>query len=221
MKLVEGIWIPKGDTHFPPILAASPKVDGKATYQLKKYHEARKHVRAFGFAVDVGGHVGLWARVMAKDFEHVVSFEPMPIHQQCYERNLEGHNNVTLFRYALSDRQTTLNIHMPADNTGHSHAASSPNAKDVTLVPAVPMDALEFPARIDFLKIDVEGYEKFVVLGAEQTIRDHKPVIIIEQKPNGNAERYGEHQHAAVNLLKAWGMREVGVMAGDHILVWA
>lgn len=46
-------------------------------------------------------------------------------------------------------------------------------------VPLVSVDSLEL-ARADLLKIDVEGMEMAVLLGARATIEQHKPVICIE-----------------------------------------
>ncbi|TIU67562.1 MAG: hypothetical protein E5W13_31365, partial [Mesorhizobium sp.] len=75
-------------------------------------------------------------------------------------------------------------------------------------------------AGIDFLKIDVEGFEKPILEGGEQTIRREKPVIIIEQKPNGNAERYGRDRFAALDLLKAWGGKVKWEIGGDFLVEW-
>jgi FkbM family methyltransferase len=214
MKQIRGIWFPDGDTHFQAQLAASPLVAGKGTYQFAKYQAALRHVRRRDHAVDVGAHVGLWSRLMAMDFAKVTAFEPLAEHRECFARNLEGASNVNLHPFALSDRLERLSIHMPADNTGHAHVR-----KDGESVLAVPLDSQKC-AGIDLLKIDVEGFELQVVTGAEQTIRSHRPVIVIEQKPN-NAERYGNGRLDAVRLLKSWGMKEAQVLKGDHIMVFA
>ncbi|RWD13572.1 MAG: FkbM family methyltransferase, partial [Mesorhizobium sp.] len=47
-------------------------------------------------------------------------------------------------------------------------------------------------AGIDFLKIDVEGFEKPILEGGEQTIRRERPVIIIEQKPTATPSATAE-----------------------------
>lgn len=228
MKLVHGIYLPDADEHFPPHLAASPKIDGKGTYQLNKYKEVMKHVAARGLAVDIGGHVGLWAMNMVRDFARVWSFEPIQMHRDCFQANLAGASNVKLFPYALSNQEQRLYFDIPADNTGHTQvtvAAYDPEEALEAQKPtqsyadAVTLDSVEFPVQIDLLKIDVEGFEYNVLEGALETLRDHKPTIIIEQKPN-NAERFGRGQRDAVKLLRSLGMREVTIISGDHIMVW-
>lgn len=61
-------------------------------------------------------------------------------------------------------------------------------------VARVPLDLWDMP-QVDFLKIDVEGMELDVLMGAEQTVRRARPVICVE------ADRAS--QYAA---LLAWGM---------------
>lgn len=64
MKQVHGIWFPDGDEHFEKQLREAPVVYGAKTYQYKKYVKALAHVSRRMFALDIGGHVGLWSRVM-------------------------------------------------------------------------------------------------------------------------------------------------------------
>lgn len=216
MKQVVGIWLPKDDHHLEPILKMGPVVRGRTTYQYHKYQKALKFVRRQRLAVDVGGHVGLWSRVMSYDFYRVVTFEPVALHRQCFEKNCVECLNVELRPFAVGASTNKVEINTPYDNTGHSQVLEVADAT----IPMVTLDTQEFGDHIDFLKIDVEGYELNVVRGGEETIRRDRPVIIIEQKPNGNAENFGFKQHDAVNLLKKWGMKEMAVMSGDHIMVW-
>lgn len=213
MKKVCGIWLPDGDQHFKDQLPHGPVIRGKATYQYRKYAAALKYVRVMDHAVDVGGHVGLWSRVMSYDFNKVTAFEPLEAHRQCFVHNVPNIHNVTLLPYAVGATAGTTKIHMPADNTGHAHVLHEGEECEVVTLDSMTLD------RIDFLKIDVEGFEFSVLCGAEETIKRDRPVIIVEQKPD-NAERYGQDRYDAVKLLKDWGMREAEIISGDHIMVW-
>lgn len=210
MKLVRGIWFPDGDSHFEAQLEANPLIDGRGTYQLRKYRAARDLVQNRRHAVDVGGHVGLWSRVMALDFAKVTALEPLSAHRECFVLNAPG---VTLLPFAAGAHAGDVRVRMPPDNTGNAHIDDlGENVRMVTL------DSLDLDP-VDLLKIDVEGFERAVVEGAEQTIRRNRPVVVVEQKPK-HAERYGWRQLDAVAFLKDLGMAEVTVMNGDHILTW-
>lgn len=221
MKQILGIWLPDHDEHFEAQMANGPLVDGKGTYQWKKYQMALPHVKKRGHALDVGGHVGLWSRVMARDFDAVTAIEPMAELRKCFVRNVPA--RVTLLPYAAGAGPGMVRIGFPTDNTGNARVAETggkvfEQTADAELVEVVTIDGLGLPA-IDFLKIDVEGYEFEVITGAETTIRSHRPVMVVEQKPD-QAERYGRCRWDAVELLKSWGMKQAHEIGGDHIMVW-
>lgn len=221
MKDIRGIWFPDHDDHFEAQLAGGPLVDGKGTYQWKKYQLALPHVKSRGHALDVGGHVGLWSRVMAMDFESVTAIEPMSALRECFVRNVP--ERVKLLPYAVGDRSGKALIGFPTENTGNARVAELgeqifEETDRAETVEVVTLDSLDLP-HVDFLKIDVEGYEFEVIAGAEQTIRGHRPVMVVEQKPL-QAERYGRGRWDAVGLLKSWGMKQAHEIGGDHIMVW-
>ena len=211
MKQTLGIWLPDSDKHFAVQIAGNPLVAGKGTYQWKKYVAALAHVKHRGHAVDVGAHVGLWSRLMAMDFEWVTAFEPVDEHCECFRANVTA-ENVTLVPCAVGAEQKQVSVVVDGGNSGNAHLCDGADVLMVTL------DSMRSTS-VDFLKIDVEGWERDVLLGGEQTIREDKPVIAIEQKP-GNAERYGIGQYDAVKLLKSWGMKEASRIGDDYVMAW-
>lgn len=213
MKEIRGIWFPDGDTHFAGQLAHNPLVAGRGTYQYRKYQAALPHVRGRIHAVDVGAHVGLWSRVMALDFEKVTAFEPVADHIACFERNIPD-QRVQLHAVALAEKAGELRFAPVADNSGNAAVGDDGEA-----VKARTLDSFRL-RDVDLVKIDVEGFEVPVIIGGEKTLKREKPAIIVEQKPNGNAERYGRGQLDAVELLKSWGAVVVHEIGGDFLLVW-
>ena len=72
---------------------------------------------------------------------------------------------------------------------------------------------------VDFLKIDCEGYEVFVVEGEPGAIARCRPCVIVEQKEEtGMVERYGVGPIDAVLALEAMGAIRRRVIQGDYIL---
>jgi FkbM family methyltransferase len=212
MREVRGIWVPDGDIHMAEQVMnpGNPLVAGRGTYQRNKYLAAIKHVEGWKHAVDVGANVGLWSRLMVMDFAAVTAIEPIAEHRACFELNVKG---ARLLPVAVGSEPGQLCIRVPSEHVMSAYVADDGESVDV-----VTLDSLNLGA-IDFLKIDIEGYEYEALVGGEQTIRSARPVIIVEQKP-GHAERYGRGQWDAVALLEQWGMREVAILAGDHIMVW-
>jgi hypothetical protein len=85
-------------------------------------------------------------------------------------------------------------------------------------IPLKTLDSFGFE-EVDFIKIDVEGYELSVVKGAKETLLREKPFMVIEQKGN-DQKFFGGQRHEASNWLKSLGMRDIKVVSGDHIMGW-
>ena len=220
MQCVEGIWLPDGDVHFAEALPTQPKIAGKATYQLKKYLRAMPFVPHKHVALDIGAHVGLWSRVMSFEFDIVYAYEPGFFNYKCALMNTDDLPNVTVRKYALGDREGAVDIARASRNSGNT-AIAQRNEHGDEFAPMVIGDKLAHcvVGPVNFIKIDVEGYELPVVQGLRQTIVDHKPIVVIEQKP-GNAERYGWDRFAAKKFLEGLGMRERWEIAGDYLMTW-
>jgi hypothetical protein len=67
--------------------------------------------------------------------------------------------------------------------------------------------------------MDCEGYEYRILQGAEQTIKRCRPVVVVEQKPHdAYSDQYA--QHAAIELMKSWGMIRLDQVKDDWIMGW-
>lgn len=212
MKQVCGIWLPDSEEHLVTEITReqNPFIQGKATYQLNKYMAALEHTIGRNHAMDVGANVGLWSRVMVRNFAFVTALEPIAEHRACFDRNVVG---ADLLPYAVGSEPGHICINVPAANVGSAHVSP-----DGEWVEVITLDSLRI-GPVDFIKIDIEGFEYEAIVGGEQLIRTSRPTMIVEQKRD-NAERYGRGQWDAVSLLKDWGMREVKVIGGDHVMVF-
>lgn len=223
MIVHQGIYLPDGETHLTAWMTkAGELVDGRGTYQVKKLRTALEHVRQFRTAIDVGGHCGLWSMHLAKRFQHVDAFEPVAAHRECFRLNVKA-DNVTLHACALGAKDGG-HVVMKTEPTssGDSYPdPSRPVTRELGLpahaVPMRSLDALHL-ANVDFIKIDCEGYEMFVLEGAVETIKTNWPTIIVEQKP-GHAQRFGFGEKDAVPFLMSMGYKLARELSGDFVMV--
>jgi FkbM family methyltransferase len=74
-------------------------------------------------------------------------------------------------------------------------------------------DVLPDGVRPAFVKVDVEGAEEEVLLGARETLRRHRPVVAFEHG-RGSADHYGTTSDAIHNLLAELGY-EISGLDGD------
>jgi FkbM family methyltransferase len=227
-KMVGGVWVPKHESHLVGYLQSTANETGRGTYQIATLGAMMNYVPVDKrrCILDVGGHVGLWSMHLSRYFKKVIAFEPVPIMQLCFEKNMthpgyKPATNVELRKYGLSNVEGKAVISFEQDNSGHTHIQPPdpdkqiPNA-DLIEVDLKRLDDEEFEF-VDAIKIDVEGFEPAVLDGGEQTIRKHKPVICIEQKPHGF---YGWEQFKAARMLTAWGAKPTQRIIDDYIFTW-
>ena len=226
MKKVDGWYFPDGESHLPQWMA-NPKVrmmlNGRAAYQGQKQVAAMDLCKNFRRAIDVGGHVGLWSFNLAHRFARVEAFEPVAAHRECFFENIpqasademDDHGNdpidVFLHACALGDREGSVSIRTEPTSSGDSRVDGPGN------IPMRRLDSFGF-TDVDLIKIDCEGYELFVLRGAEEILARCKPVVIVEQKP-GHAQKYGLGERDAVPYLESMGYKVAKEMAGDFICV--
>ena len=211
-RSVYGWLLPKTDRHFPQYLASAPKVEGRRMYQPQHIQATLEICRARRLAVDAGAHVGFWSYYLALAFQTVHAFEPADLFAFCFERNVRA-KNVVLHRVALGEEEASVQIETVADNTGATHVV--PAAQGSVRMRRLDDYKLE---NVDLLKVDVEGYERRVLVGSRETLSRCKPVVIVEQKEF--ASRYGDERFAAADFLRSLGAEQLGQVVQDMIFGW-
>ena len=171
MREQRGIFIPEQDK----------AIIWSENFEKKEYNDIRPH----GYrAIDIGAHVGIWTRRLVLDFDEVIAFEPMPKHIECHQKNCEGLDNVELNTVALSNTNGMTVMTTKDNNSGMSTLIDQAdlrwrNQKTSVPVETRTLDSYNFP-KMDFIKIDVEGWEAQVLKGAMDTILKYRPRMYIE-----------------------------------------
>lgn len=167
-------------------------------------------------AVDVGGHCGTWSFNLAHWFAKVEAFEPVAAHRECFNMNVNGPHGiaskVTLHPFALGDREGTVSICTEDGSSGNSFV------KGKGEIPMRTLDSFEF-TDVDFLKLDVEGYEAFILQGGEMLINRWHPIIVVEQKRTMSVDRFGLKPLSAVKFLIDHGYKTAAEISGDYFMV--
>lgn len=128
--------------------------------------------------VQAGGHVGLFAAKLARQFNTVVTFEPDPVSFGCLERNLSACTNVLKFNAGLGAKHDTQEML----HRGNGPGASKIDGKGNIPIRLMTVDHFGI-IDLDLLVLDVEAYEVEVLTGAVDTIQRCSPVIQIELLP--------------------------------------
>lgn len=209
MKKVGDFWVPDEDMqlHWFRLWKAGKQrrktiqrfAEGNA-YKTEDIAIALSHVSGHRVAIDGGAHVGAYTRAMADHFDTIYAFEPTTETFRALDRNLRDWglaDRVHARQAALSDHHEKVRLSRSPWQRSISRRIVGPGD-----IPAILIDDLEL-ATLDFIKLDVEGYELKALRGAESTLKRCHPMVMFEDK-----EKYDQaNLHETHDYLASLGAR--------------
>ena len=152
-------------------------------------------------AIDIGANIGTWSIPLAQNFKQVYSFEPQPEVFQILKKNVSRFSNITCKKMALGNFNGTSCMRI-GDTPNNYGSTGLSNSGDQVIINKLDNFRLN---DIDFMKIDVEGAEKMVIFGAQETIKRCRPVIFFEHTGIKHME---EKLHIYESEIKEWSVFE-------------
>ena len=155
-------------------------------------HEVFEHyIDKDSIVLEGGTHIGTHTIKLSKLAGFVYCFEPLKESFNLLTRNLKLNdcNNVKPLNYALSDRRGKTKFKWEREGNlgasaliGNDMGFFKPRRNDMpsnNTITTVTIDSLHL-RKLDFIKLDIEGFEKRVLQGGIKTIKEFMPVITME-----------------------------------------
>lgn len=135
--------------------------------------------------LDVGGNIGLYTILFSRlvgERGRVSTVEPLPELQESLLKSVEKNQieNVTLLPFAAGSRAGSVWLNRDAINSGNNWISATSTATSALEVPVQRLDGLNWGRPLDFVKIDVQGWEAEVLKGMSGLILSHRPIIMCE-----------------------------------------
>lgn len=141
--------------------------------------------------LDIGSNIGYYALLESKAVGKngkVIAIEPSPKNFEYLKQNIELHDikNIQAYNFAVGDNDNEIKFvisklsnlcYVPSDEESISESA------EVIKIPLKRIDTFVLEKkidRIDFIRMDVEGYEVKLFEGMWDTLRKYKPLIQME-----------------------------------------
>ncbi|MDA9802769.1 FkbM family methyltransferase [bacterium] len=171
----------------------------------------RRCLSSTSTALDVGAAHGRFAGEMSRVATdgYVLAIEPVPALNTYLRRIFRSKTNVVILPCAIGRENTQTNFWICDSNVGLSGLAVTNAAREsgdmrLITVPVKTIDSIAADFKsIDLIKIDVEGGEYDVLLGAQETLSDHRPIVAFEC--TGHAEGYDTRPEETFRLFARLG----------------
>ena len=150
--------------------------------------------------VDVGANIGLYSIMMRKNAQKMLSFEPIP--ENVRQLKALGIPNMTVHPFCLGSEAGETSLRVPLRNgaliTGLATVQSENPLDGEKDIVELPVKVMAFDdlwgngayGSLDLVKIDVEGYELFVVQGMMETLKAEQPILLIEIEGRHNPQGF-------------------------------
>ncbi len=180
LKLAGRIVDMSGDPEDPYFRAIAEVAEGFSALEAW----SRANLPHNAVVIDAGGNIGITALLMSSLVPdgHVHVFEALPANVRHLRHNLEANGvvNCTVNAVALGHQAGTITM----QGTGSSsHVMGEAATTKNGIIPMTTLDdyvATVGLQRLDFIKMDVEGFEPAVLQGAAATIERFRPPILME-----------------------------------------
>ena len=172
-------------------------------------------------AIDIGANLGYYTRPLSAivgDEGRVYAVEPVPVIFDVLKRNVAGCNNVTLLNYALGSEERTIEM----ANDSVAAAGYFGTGRNFVSDGELSGEAIKFSAemrrgsrlfadleRVDFIKCDIEGYERVVIPEMRAIIERHHPTVLIETD--------GDTRQEIIEMFTQMGYRAYMLEAGREV----
>lgn len=156
------------------------------TYEAEYIYFLRKHLGHGGLILDVGAHMGLYTLLLNEKFDGGYCFEPAADTFKYLEKNIYLNDYAQKFKSinkAVSDRYTKARLIQDGQFSGTNKIETGPQVNPGEEMETVSIDVFLQEAserrQVSFIKIDTEGHEYNVLLGAKETLTNNAGCLVL------------------------------------------
>jgi FkbM family methyltransferase len=163
---------------------------------------------------DVGAYVGWYSADFASKVPEskAYAFEPIPECRKELNKNIANLKNVFVYSFGLSDKTDFVDFYISEREPGTASMAPleedrfGPSTVIKKLVTTLDEQCCEYHPTPNIIKIDVEGAELLVLVGAKRIIEKHLPIIQCEMLRKWT-KRFNYHPNDIIAFLSQFGYK--------------
>ena len=145
-------------------------------------------IKDYDLVMDIGANIGCTSILFGELAEQVISFEPSTTTFNLLQKNIQqsGLENITLLNHALGSSNIISEITYSPENRSGGFVSNKTRISEGHVTEKIKIRKLDDIIgdleiqKIDFIKIDVEGFEKEVIEGARNAIEKFRPIVVLE-----------------------------------------
>ena len=186
------------------------------TYEKLEAKIMEEKIKVGNITVDVGANIGLHTLNMARivgNTGRVFAFEPDPSNFEILEKNVKINNyqNIILEQKAVGDKHGRTTLYQSEHPGRHRIFPLTKQAKGQIQVELTSLDKYftdsNLANKINFIKIDVEGFEFSVLKGMKNILKNNKKIKILFENMQINTIEAGFTPIKVLNYLTSYDFK--------------
>lgn len=178
-------------------------------WEFELFTEWCEYFPTKGLMLDIGANIGSHCLQFKTNFPdlQIWAFEPFPENYKLLKENIKRFSDIHCFNVGVGSNNSMVHFDNGHEqNSGVVKISSTGNITNLVLA----LDTINFPTKVDFIKIDVEGHELSAFEGMTRLLQKDKPVIWLE-----------DNEGTAVPFLQRLGYRIIKekIETNDYLMV--
>jgi len=200
------LFIPKSDKS---IYVAKLFLTG--TYEFTETKKTLESIHKGSTVVDIGANIGYYTCLMGRQMDStgkVYAIEPDAENRNVLNKNIKLNHltNVDVRTYALGERHTRLPLYRNPENLG-AHSLVHNDQMTETEIEVQRFDDVIPKSKIDFIKIDVEGYELSVLQGMTGFFKDDLINMILCEFTPFKIKENEQNPESFLDLIESYNFK--------------
>jgi FkbM family methyltransferase len=171
--------------------------------------------------LDIGANIGIYSVYIAQKYPktNILSIEAHPEVFSLLEENkhLNKLSNLSVYNKCASNKNDQINFMNPlVDKHRGNYGDNRITETGKYAISSIRADSLDLNKPVSVIKIDVQGFDYYALLGCDKILSLSSPAIIIEWEP----EMAKKHQHTLNDLLSylgSFGYKQKEIYNRDYL----
>lgn len=183
----------------------------KCVSDRKKIAILKKIIKPGMKVLDIGANIGFYSMMFSKlvgETGSVYAFEPDKENFRHLKRNTIGLKNLSINKIAVSNKSGKIKLYISKDlNVDHNTYDNGEKRESVEVGTTSLDDFFNNNEIINFIKIDIQGYDYFAILGGEKVIGRSKKIKILSELWPYGLSKAGVQPSVYLDLLKRFNFQ--------------
>jgi len=154
---------------------------------------------------DIGSNVGFYTKLLSdlvSSTGQVHAFEPDRLNFSILEKRFGSYQNIFLYNMAVGEYEGKIKLYESEDMNVDHQTFDSGEGRVFTEVDVVSIDTfMSESTEVDFIKIDIQGYDYYAIKGMQKTISRSRSISIFGEFWPYALDKAGVSPHKYLELL--------------------